>query len=87
MVLAEVIDDVIHEPRSRWAPVSSTERLARGNEISRSVHLVSTFNLARDTVRVAALGETGFNVLRQPRGQGHQTVDSQPPDLYVGTAP
>jgi hypothetical protein len=45
MLLIEVIDEIVHKLRSRWAPEFGIELLARSNEISSGIHLVSTFNL------------------------------------------
>ena len=48
IVLAEVVDDVVHKPCSCRAPVSSIELLARGNEIASGVHFVRAFDLTQD---------------------------------------
>jgi hypothetical protein len=46
VLLAEVVDDIIHESYGRRAPVISIE-VANSNEVSSFVHLVCTFDLPR----------------------------------------
>lgn len=45
VVLAEVVGKVVYKLHGRWAPKLVVELLARSNEITGGVHLVSTFNL------------------------------------------
>ena len=72
MLLIKVVGDIIHEPCGRWAPGVAVELLARGNEISSSVHFVCTFNLARDHVRAAALEKSDATYC-----SGHKGKDTQ----------
>ena len=87
MPLVEVIGNVIHELCGFRAPIFSVEWLAGSNKISGGVHLVRTFNLAQDNIRMMTLEGTGRDILRRPQGQGHPTVDFRHPDLRVGGAP
>ena len=85
MLLAEVVDDVIHILRSFRAPGVTVELLVRSDEIPRSIHFVCTFNLPR--VRSGWQGWGGGDVLRQLQAQGYPAADSQLLDLRVGLVP
>ena len=84
----DVVDNVVHVPRSSGAVVFRVESLGGFDKIAGSEHLVAALNLGGgDLSRAASLWDQDPNLPQPLRGRESPVVCFRPPDPRMGDPP